>query len=89
MTIDLASYTITRREIIPCVTTQGNSPHRPHPWAQDGICSICEQPVDMIRIGPDNPYVYSHIAVAHTREMTWHEIDADELRSLIQYTKDW
>ncbi len=83
-------YRVTRRETIPCTTSQGNFPHdRENPWAKNGICSICGQQVNTIRVGPDNPCIYSHIAVAHTREMVWYEIDADELAALIQYTRDW
>ncbi len=68
--------------IEPCVTSQWNFPHdRSMPWAKDGVCSICGQSVEMVRVGEDNPNLYSHIAKPHTREVTLYVVKDYDLPS--------
>lgn len=55
----------------------------------NGACSICHQPVEMVRVGPDSPCRYSHIAKPHTRTVTWYRISDHDLFDLLAYRESW
>ena len=77
-------------KVIACVTDQWNFSHdRDMPWASDGVCSICGQAVEMVRVREDNPCLYSHISKPHTRVMRWFSIREDELDGLLTYREEW
>lgn len=77
--------------VIPCETDQWNFPYpKDQPWVNnDGICSICREPVAYNEQGPPEENVYTRTAVPHTRRMAWYRISSDELAGLLQYREDW
>lgn len=89
--IDLTAYPTLMVTTELCMTDQGNFPHdRLRPWASaEGVCENCGQVVAVERVAPDNPYMYSHIAVPHERRVAWRVIREDELKGLIRYTQEW
>lgn len=85
-----------RDEVVPCTTDQFNHPFPPdRPWARPlrdvsggvsesrGDCAECGLEVDIERIGPDNPHVFTFIAKPHSRVRRYFVLDDQELGRLV------